>query len=173
MTTLSTLAWARQAAPQITAAIAQPTTKKSLRAKLEAALVKLINGADELPAEEVCEVYLLLAEANGATRSDEQVYYGWIGAMPAAFGTACEGGIMTIAGYGEYGIRPSLALNRGVAKLAGTASERAAESLAHVDHDGDDQESRSPEDSASDGDASPSPEPSPSETESDSDDGSS
>jgi hypothetical protein len=168
VTTLSTLVWAGQAVPAIKAAIVQPTTGKALRAKLEDALVKVVAGVDDLPTEEVCEVYLLVAQANGLVRSDQQVYYGAIGAMPAAFGTACDEGIMTIAGYGEYGLGPSLALNRGVARLAGRASERAAESQA----DGDHNESRSPEEIASDEDASPSPEPSPTETETSDSDGS-
>jgi len=165
VTALSTLVWARQVAPQIRAAIVKPTTGKALKAKLEAALVDLIAGGDKVPTEKACEAYLLLAESHGAVRSDQRVFYATIGAMPAAFGIACEDGILTIAGYGEFGLGPSLALHRGVTKLADAASERAAEALAKADGDADDTESASPEDSATDEDASPSPEPSPSETD--------
>lgn len=169
VTALSTLTWARQVAPQIRAAIVKPTTGKALRVKLEAALADLIAGAEELPTEKACEAYLLLAESHGAVRTDQRVYYASIGGMPAAFGIACEDGIMTIVGYGEYGVGPSLALNRGVTNLATVASERAAEALGGADGDaeeGADAEERAADgDAGTDEDASPNPEPSPTETD--------
>lgn len=168
VTVVSTATWALKVSPQLRVAIGKPTTGKALRAKLKAVLKKLIIRRDKLPTKEVCEAYVLLAESHGATRSDQQVFYGRIGAMPAAFGMACEEGIMTIAGYGEYGVGQSLALNRSVTKLAATASERAPEALGQGHADLDGTESPSPSAGGSDEDASPSPEPSPSETASDS-----
>jgi hypothetical protein len=168
VTTLSTRRWARLAAPQLRAAIVKPETGKDLRAKLEAALVDVVARGDKLPAKKVCETYVLLAESYGAVRSEQQVFYATIGAMRAAFGMACEGGILTIAGYGEYGLGPSLALSRGVTKLAEAASKRATKALGEADVT-ENTKSPSPSASGSDEDASPSPQPSPTETESDSD----
>ena len=169
VTVVSTATWALKVSPQLRVAIGKPTTGKALRAKLKAVLKKLIIRGDKLPTKEVCEAYVLLAESHGATRADQQVFYGRIGAMPAAFGMSCEEGIMTIAGYGEYGVGQSLALNRSVTKLAATASNRAPKALAQREPGAGETESPSPEASGSDEDASPSPEPSPTETESDSD----
>lgn len=162
----STPVWSRQIVPQVQAAIVKPSSGKALRRKLQKALAELIADRGELSGDRACEIYVLLAKSRGADLGVDQVGYSQIGALPAAFAITCEGGIMTMAGYGEYGIRPSLALNHGVTKLAEAASARAADALGS----GDGKDVASDEDSASDEDASPSPAPSPRETgESDSD----
>lgn len=152
---LRTPIWSRQIAPQIRDAIVKPTTGRSLRVELEKALAELVADPDGLSSERTCETYVLLAKSRGADLGIDQVGYGQIGALPAAYAVTCEGGIMTLAGYGEYGLGQSLALNRGVIKLAEAASARAAEELGTGDGG----------DTATGEDASPSPEPAPGEAD--------
>lgn len=150
---LSTPVWSRQIGPQIRAAITSPNTSTRLAAKLEAALTDMLANPDGLPTERVCETYILLAESRGAKLGVDQVAYMRIGAMPAAFSVSCEDGIMTIAGYGEYGVRPSLALNRVVTRLVEAASGRAAEALENAAIDDDGGDNPSPEGGDSDEEA--------------------
>ena len=168
----STPIWSRQIVPQLRAAIASPNTGRTLRTDLKKAMNELIADPDGLPTDRACETYVLLAKSRGADLGIDQVGYGTIGALPAAFAVACEDGIMTIAGYGEYGVRPSLALNRGATRLVEAASARAAEAfdVAGGDDAGTDEDANQEDTTAEDGDAgnearSPGPEASPEETD--------
>lgn len=153
----STPTWSRQVVPQIRAAIGNPKTSRPLAAKLEGALADLLANPDGLPTEQVCETYILLAESRGAKLGVDQVAYLRIGAMPAAFSVTCADDTMTIAGYGEYGIRPSLGLNRAVTRLVEAASERAAEALATTPGADGPETGADPDAEPEDGDADPSP----------------
>lgn len=153
----STPVWLRQLAPQLRAAIASPHTDKKLAAKLEDALTDVLADPQGLSDDEACATYVLLAESRGALLGVDQVFYSTIGALPAAFAVTCADGIMVVAGYGEYGVRPSLALNRAVTRLAGAASERAAETLEGGD-------ARKPGDSP-EGETDRNPEPSSTEAD--------
>jgi len=158
----STPVWSRQVVPQLREAIRSPTTDKALAAKLEDALQELLANPDGLSSERACETYVLLAKSHGSSLDVGDVGFGTIGAMPAAFGLTCRDGILTRAGYGEYGIRPSVALFRGVTRLVEAASERAADALGTTEGSVPD---TTDDDAAETEDASPSPEPSPSETD--------
>lgn len=166
----STLIWSRQIVPQLKTAIASASTGRTLRAELKKAMNELIANPDGLPSARACETYVLLAKSRGADLGVDQVGYGRIGALPAAFALACEDGIMTMAGYGEYGVRPSLGLNRGATRLVEAASARAAEAFGAAGGEaaGTDEEANAP--SAEDGDPdnearSPSPEAPPAEVD--------
>ncbi len=155
--TLSTLNWAKLVIPQMRAAATSPNVDRKLRLQLKEALEELLAKGDDLPTEEACNAYLLLAESRGSQRPSDEVFYSNIGGMPAGFATSCDDGVMTMVGYGEYGVRPSLALNHGLGRLTEQAGVRAAEAFAEgATDEGTDGEV---------GDQSPSPEPSPTETD--------
>lgn len=173
--------WARYLRPQIRAAMLQPNTGKQLTEKLEKLWKELGKSGGRLPADEICPTYLLLAEARGAIRNGDTLFYATIGSMTAAYAMACEDGNMLLVGYGEYGIGPSIALQNGVLRLLAAAEENAGDIFEVVgselppSDDSDETGSASPTpesgEDTTDEDASPSPEPSPSETaESNSDD---
>lgn len=122
---LSAREWAPSALANVNRAIASPTTLQSNRVKLRAARAELIKGALTLPPERICEIYLLSFEGERKFRISDLTYYGTIGALTAAYAVSCRDGIMIIAGYGELGLRPSLAVQHAVAKLAGLAARRA------------------------------------------------
>ncbi|MFL6088872.1 MAG: hypothetical protein ACJ71Z_01895 [Aeromicrobium sp.] len=121
---LSASVWAKQAAPQIDKAIHNPSTRKSVAQDLGKAFAELSRDPSRVPPERICEIFLLLVKAHGMRESD-MIGYGTIGAMPAAYANTCSDGVMILAGYGEYGLRPSLALNHGVFRLAEAAHGRA------------------------------------------------
>ena len=159
--------WVRAAQPQIVRAIAHPSTDKASAKKLKEALVEL-ESETKLDDERVCEIYLLLVESRGMTKAEDMRYAGSIGSMPAFFAASCNDGFLIMAGYGEYGLRGSMALNNAVGRLAEAANDRAPEVLGDGSADGQEQEDGSTDDA----DASPGAEPSPSETdEADSDAG--
>jgi hypothetical protein len=180
--------WAQSLRPQLRFAMFRPSTGKALRKKLETVWKDLGKNGGQLPADEVCPTYLMLAESRGAVPNGDTVYYSTIGSMTAAYAISCEDGDMIFAAYGEYGIGPSIALQNGVLRLLDAAKERSAgifgEVEAQADAADDSKTSESPrpeqptdsdaanEGSAGDEDASPSPEPSPTETDTSDSDGS-
>ena len=154
--------WIQQVEPQIRAAIIKPTTSRSLARKLEDSWLELKKQGPDGSADDICETYLLLGEAYGSRRETDTFYYHAIGALPAAYGVSCEEGRMTIAGYGEFGLRPSLALNHGVIRLVQAAKGRAAEVGEGDDADGESPgtaTSDEPEDGADTANESPEPSP--------------
>jgi hypothetical protein len=178
---LSGEVWALSIRPQLRWAMLRPTTGKALTRKLEKVWRDLGESGGRLPADEVCPTYLLLAEASGAVRNGDTVFYSTLGSMTAAYGLSCEDGNMILAGYGEHGVGPSIALQNGVLRLLEVAKERSAgifdevEAAAESDGSGetdaaspgaqaDDQDSTD-ETTSPDEDESPSPEPSPTETD--------
>lgn len=159
--------WIKAAQPQIVRAIAHPATSKALARKLENALIE-ITATDELTDERICEIYLLFAESRGMHRSEEMLFAGAIGSMPAVFAASCDQGTVIMAGYGEFGLRGSIALNHAVFRLVEAANERAVDVLGDGATDGPDETedgAADSEDAANDEDESPSPEPSPSDTD--------
>ncbi len=161
-------AWIKAARPQIVLAIAHPSTSKALDRKLQNALIELAStNANDLTDERICEIYLLFVESRGMHRSEDMLFAGSIGAMPAVYAASCDQGIVIMAGFGEYGLRGSIAVNHAVFRLVEAANERAPEVLDYEATDGQEQEdgTADEEDAAADEDASPSPEPSPSETD--------
>lgn len=163
---LSGKVWALHLRPLLRAAMLRPTAGKALKKKLEKVWKDLDESGGRLPADEVCPTYLMLAEARGAVRNGDTVYYATIGSMPAAYAMSCNDGNMIVAAYGEHGIGPSIALQNGVLRLVAVAQERADDVFEQVeaeipgtdDADGTGAASRAPE--------SPSPEPSPAEADS-------
>jgi hypothetical protein len=153
-------AWARVAAPQIVQAINHPSTSKSLAKKLRQALADLSNSEDLTDAR-ICEIYLEFTESRGMQRSEDMLFSGTIGSMPAVYAASCDEGMIVMAGFGEYGIRGSIALNHAVFRLVDAASDRVAEVYGNADTDG---EADADEDTPADEAESPSPEPSPSDT---------
>ena len=164
--------WIKAARPQIVRALAHPATSKSLGRKLKAALVELAS-TDELTDKRICEIYLLFAESRGMHRSEDMLFAGAIGSMPAVYAASCDQGTVIMAGYGEYGLRGSIALSHAVFRLVEDANERAPEVLGYGKTDGSEpddgttnEDGTADEGDTPDGeDASPSPEPSPSETD--------
>jgi hypothetical protein len=178
---LSGEVWALSIRPQLRWAMLRPTTGKALTRKLEKVWRDLGESGGRLPADEVCPTYLLLAEASGAVRNGDTVFYSTLGSMTAAYGLSCEDGNMILAGYGEHGVGPSIALQNGVLRLLEVAKERSAgifdevEAAAESDGSGEtdaaspgaqaDDQDATDETTSPDEDESPSPEPSPTETD--------
>lgn len=156
VTALNGAAWAQVARPQVVRAIGNPATRRDLADDLEDALVDLASPT-ELTDERTCEIYLMFSEAYGLTRTEELLFYGNIGAMPAVFAASCEGGRIVMAGFGEYGLRGSIAANHAAARLVDAAKSRAADVLSGTTPD----EAADGEGAADgeDGDESPSPDP--------------
>jgi hypothetical protein len=117
--------WAPQAVDVIRAVLQDPSTTKSEVKKLKRALAELLRSPDSLPAERICKIYLLAQEARGLRKMSDLVYGSTIGSMPAVYAISCDNGILIMAGYGEYGIQSSLALQHAVVRLAEAANERA------------------------------------------------
>lgn len=122
---LSAREWAPTAVDTVTRAMISPRTDPASVPKLKRARAELLRGALKLPPERICEIYLLGYSVQGFDRTSDLTAYGRIGALPAAFAVSCDNGILVIAGYGELGLRPSLAVQHAVAKLAALAAERA------------------------------------------------
>lgn len=120
-------AWAPMAANQVNRAIRDPNVSPALAKKLEKALSELASQGRGLPPERICEIYLLSQEARGIKRTSDLVSFARIGSMPAAYAISCENGVLVMAGYGEYGMQMSIALQHGVVRLVEDASERAPE----------------------------------------------
>ncbi len=164
---LSGEVWALTIRPQLRWAMLRPTTGKALTRKLENVWRELGESGGRLPPDEVCPTYLLLAEATGAVRNGDTVFYSTLGSMTAAYALSCEDGNMLLAGYGEHGVGPSIALQNGVLRLLEVVKERSAgifeEVAASPGAQADDQDATD-ETASPDEDESPSPEPSPTET---------
>jgi hypothetical protein len=168
--------WARSLRPQVRGAMVARTTSRANFKKLDILWKKLGRSGGRLAPDEVCPSFLMLAEARGAVPDGDTAFYSFIGGMPAAYGLSCEDGNMILAGYGEYGAGPSLALRRSVIRLVAAAKQRSEGIFDEIDDDttnsGEDRANGSAEPPAddeaagepgTDDDASPSPEPSPSE----------
>jgi hypothetical protein len=152
--------WAGVARPQIGRALGQSTNRTLIR-KLEQALVDLSN-ATELTDERICEIYFTYTEAYGMARAEELLFYGSIGALPAVFAASCEDGRVVMAGFGEYGLRGSIAANHAATRLLEAAKDRADEVLRDAEAD---DEGTTEDDAGADGEESPDPEPSPNEAD--------
>lgn len=161
--------WAQQARPQIARALGVQAGNRSLVNKLEQALADLSNAPTELSDERICEIYFLYSEAYGLQRTEELLFYGSIGAIPAVFAASCEGGRVVMAGFGEYGLRGSIAANHAAGRLLEAATGRAAEVLRDAEADADDNGTTDAEGTTEGGtstdDESPGPEPSPDEAD--------
>lgn len=165
--------WSRTLRPQLSYHLHRPTTSKALAKKLEKAWTDLGKTGGRLADDQVCPTYLMLIEARGGIKSDETVFYSSIGSRTAAYAMSCKDGNMIVAGYGEHGIGPSIALQNGVRRLLAAAEERsddvfaaiAAETGKSGSGDDDTNGTGEPTPGDTDEDASPSPEPSPSETD--------
>jgi hypothetical protein len=159
--------WVRAAQPQILLAIAHPSTDKATVKKLKEALAEL-ESETKLKDERICEIYLQLVESRGMTKAEDMRYAGSIGSMPAFFAASCNGGFLIMAGYGEYGLRGSIALNNAVGRLVKAANDRAPEVLGDGSAEGQEREdgTATEGDSADDEDASPEPSDSGDEDES-------
>jgi hypothetical protein len=180
--------WAQSLRPQLRFAMFRPSTGKALLKKLKTVWKELGDNGGQLPADEVCPTYVLLAESRGAVPNGDTLFYSTIGSMTAAYAISCEDGNMIFAAYGEHGIGPSIALQNGVLRLLDAAKERSAgifkEVEAQVDAANDSKTSESPnvarptdsaaadDGPASDEDASPSPESSPTKIDTSDSDGS-
>jgi len=167
--------WSKSLRPQVRVAMLQPNNGKALSKRLKKTW-KELGEAGRLPADQICPTYLMLAESRGAVKNGDSLFYTYIGSMPAAFAISCEDGNLLAAGYGEYGVGPSIALQNGVLRLLDAARDRSAdvfkavEAEAGTSDESDEAGSASPtpgsdEDTTTDEDTSPSPEPSPSETD--------
>lgn len=122
--------WASQAASQVYAASRDPRVSRSDAEKLKKARNELIRNAHRLPPERICEIYLLSFEARGFIRDSDLTFFGGMGSMPAAYAISCENGVLTIVGYGEYGLRPSVAVQHAVLRLVNAAADRVPEFFA-------------------------------------------
>lgn len=166
--------WARQARPQIIKAINHSAANKALNQKLEKALGDVSDTSKELTDERICEIYLLFTETRGMQRTDNLLLTGTIGSIPAVYAAACSEGYIVLAGFGEYGMRGSIAINHAVFRLVEAASERTDEvfeGTGNPEANGAEQGDTGDEaDAAADDDASPSPEPPTAADESDSED---
>jgi hypothetical protein len=159
--------WAQQARPQIARALGVQAGNRSLVNKLEQALADLSNAPTELSDERICEIYFLYSEAYGLQRTEELLFYGSIGAIPAVFAASCEGGRVVMAGFGEYGLRGSIAANHGATRLMEAAKDRAADVLRDAGANDDDGSSDDEADGTADDEES-SPDEADSEDEEDS-----
>jgi hypothetical protein len=170
-------AWARVAREPIIRAINHPSSDRALDLKLQKALVDVSTNPEDLTDERVCEIYLLFTETRGLQRSDDLLFTGTIGSIPAVYAASCGTGYIVLAGFGEYGIRGSIAINHAVFRLVDAASERVDEVFDDSGNgeagqvgQADEADEADETDSAADEDASPSPEPPTAADESDSED---
>jgi hypothetical protein len=133
-------AWAQVARPQLIKAINHPSTDSAQDRKLRKALVELSTEGEDVTDERICEIYLLFTESRGMQRTDDLLLTGTIGSMPAVYAASCDQGTVVLAGFGEYGIRGSIAINHAVFRLVDAASGRVGEVLndAATDEDGTD-----------------------------------
>lgn len=155
--------WAEVARPQLIKAISHPSTGKAQDRKLKAALAELSSDNEDLTNERICEIYLLFTESRGMQRTDALLLTGSIGSMPAVYAASCGQGTVVLAGFGEYGLRGSIAINHAVFRLVEAASDRAAEVYGAADS-ADAETGEADNEGDADEDASPSPEPSSTET---------
>lgn len=159
-------AWAQAARPQLVKAINHPSTDKALDRKLNAALVELSTNTEDLTDERICEIYLLFTESRGMHRSADLLLTGTIGSMPAVYAASCGRGTVVLAGFGEYGLRGSTAINHAVFRLVDAASERVDEVFGDtLSDDGAGEEDGAGDEEPQTEDSSPSPEPSPTEAD--------
>jgi len=153
---------------QILTAIGHPSVNKALKRKLQRALVRISTESDDMTPEEICETFFLVVESRNMHRTEELLFTGTIGSLPAAYAASCEGGIIAMVGFGEYGLRGSIALIHAVVRLVEAANERAQVLLggsAGEKEDATAEGADTDEPDPADEDGSPSPEPSPTETD--------
>lgn len=166
-------AWAPIAAGEVNRAMRDPSVSPDLAKQLDKALRDLATKGRGLSPERICQIYLLSQEARGIKRASDLVSFAQIGSMPAAYAVSCENGVLVLAGYGEYGMGPSIALQHGVVRLVEAAAERAPEYFGDKATAGDEDttdEAGTDGDTGTDGAGAttqPSPEPSASEEASD------
>jgi hypothetical protein len=126
-----------------------PRLSAAMVEQLQKAARKLARGASKLSTDEICDVYWVLARASGFRKNTQVVFSSMIGRMRAAYNAGCGDGVLTMIGYGEYGLTTSIALYQSIIELRKVVQQRAAEEF------GDLADGAEPDSSAE-----PSPEPS-------------
>lgn len=119
-------AWAQLIGPEIGDELRKPGINKAQAKRLRAAYRDLLH-AKRLSTERICDIYWLLVRGKGFKPEARIVFYWRIGGMPAAYATECSDGVMTMAGYGEYGLEASASVSYAVSNLAIAAHEHAVE----------------------------------------------
>jgi hypothetical protein len=146
-------AWAKVARTQVLETMRNPRLSAATVVRLQAASRKLAEGPQKLTTAQICDIYWVLAKANGFQRGQQVVFGSMIGRMRAAYATGCGDGILTLIGYGEYGLHTSLPLYMAIVDLRQTAQERASEKFGDAaeakDSDSKDASTESPTDKPS------------------------
>ena len=158
--------WLKVAGPQLDQAMRNPRISLRTFKRLQAAQKRVSEGGSKLTTQQICDLYWVLARANGFKKGSQVVFSSMIGRARAAYNVGCGDGVLTMLGYGEYGLTTSISLYQAIIELRKTVHERAAKEfgdLKDTDGEGDDSASDSP--SSSPGN-SPGDDPSASETSS-------
>lgn len=129
LTAFTTESWAGEARPLVTNTLRNPRLGPAIVKKLRKASRDLAAGPSKLSSDRICEIYWLVTQANAYHKGTEVLVNGYIGQMRAVNASACSDGVVTVLGYGEYGLKPSLVLYRSVVSLRKVAHERAVEEL--------------------------------------------
>jgi len=153
--------WLKVAGPQLDQAMRNPKISLRTFKRLQAAQKRISEGSSNLTTQQICDLYWVLARANGFKKGSQVVFSSMIGRARAAYNIGCSDGVLTMLGYGEYGLTTSISLYQAIIELRQKVHERAAKEfgdLKDTDGEGDDSASDSPSDDPSASETS-SPEP--------------
>jgi hypothetical protein len=139
----STQEWAKTAPGQLRSAMRNPRLTAYRVKRLQAATKLLARGPSKLSTRQVCDIYWELARANGFKRGSQVVFSSMIGRMRAAYAAGCGKGVLTLLGYGEYGLVTSIPLYEAVIETRKKAHIKAVELLLAEHTDGDEDEATS------------------------------
>jgi hypothetical protein len=140
----STQDWAKVADRQLRQAMTNNRLSARKLMRLQAGLRKLARGPSKLSDNEICDLYWLLAQASGFHKGSEVVFSSTIGRMRAGYSTGCGDGVLTLLGYGEYGLKTSIPLYQALIDERQKVHERAAKELAEPDKKADDDGTATP-----------------------------
>jgi len=154
----STADWLKVAGPQFDQALRNPKLSLPTFKRLQAARKRISPGGPELTTQQICDLYWVLARANGFKKGAQVVFSSVIGRERAAYNIGCGDGVLTMLGYGEYGLTTSITLYQAIIELREKVHERAAKEFGDLapGKDGESTDDPSDDPSAS---ASPSAKP--------------
>ncbi len=120
--------WAKSVPTQVDSALrtGRATSDEKLLDQLLAAKKKIRRGANKISDKEGCEMFSLLAQANGRKKGvTETISFPPFGTQIAAQARTCKDGIYATVTYSEIGLKPSTALSAAVLRLVKIAIKRA------------------------------------------------
>lgn len=130
--------WLKVAGPQLDQAMRNRRISLRTFKRLQAAQKKVSEGSSKLTTQQICDLYWVLARANGFKKGSQVVFSSMIGRARAAYNVGCGDGVLTMLGYGEYGLTTSISLYQAIIELRQKVHERAAKEFGDLaDENGD------------------------------------